>query len=428
MKYFLDNTKVKLEDLRSIGIYDAYLLDELEEGHFDKLKGLAEEYTENRNYMEPILYAMLDKFGTYEVYQYYGDKLKDYLKTEIKLSEAIITTNPELIEDSPIGENKELILKYKDANPEIIQYISDDLSNDKEFLEELCTSNNAEVIKEAVEKYSAEKLIAANPELKSDERFMALAISKDVTAIRYADKNILNSYDVFREASINNSEVISYVIDNNKELGIEAVSGARDTAKEKADKGYMDVINENAEKSDDARFKKVRDKVAERGENNPAKIRWITAMAAQCEEVNPGLINEVLDYVSLSRIKLERMMEENKDYEISKEDALELVTPQIINRLIEKSGMQEISPEMQQRLEEYVEFYSDFEEKFSEQKRARLEKSKEAEKQTKSKEEKLRAEISGHSSSEDYEKAAREWEERKAARDNDRTHETSLEK
>ena len=85
MKYFPDNTKVTLDDLESKGIYSEELIENLKFGKLDKLMELDEDKRENRDYMEPILYAVLEKFSTYEVYEYFGDKLKYELSTNVEI-------------------------------------------------------------------------------------------------------------------------------------------------------------------------------------------------------------------------------------------------------------------------------------------------------------------------------------------------------
>ena len=426
MKCFLDNTKVKLEDLRTIGIYDLELLDELEKGHFNKLAELEEKYREDREFMEPILYAVLDKFRSYEVYRYYGDKLKDFLKTETYFSREIINNDPQLIVNSPISEDKELILDCLYSKPDIIKYISPKLDEDKEFLTDLSKRASGESLEEVIEKYSVEKIVAVNPELKSDERFMVRAISLDISAIKYADKNILNSYDVFREASVNNTEVITYVIDNEKDLGIDAICGVRDTAKENTFDAFMNVIEENIDKGNDARFEKVRSKIEERREDNPAKIKWAVAMAAQSEEINPGLINDAINYASLSRIRLEKRVEENADYEFSTDDALELITPHTLNCLIDKLPSREMSSDIQLKVGKYNKFYEGFSKSFRQQKQQRA-KLLCAEKKIDDVEI-LRNAIRGNTSHEDYRKAEEEWNKRKQLKTNTLNHSTNFEK
>ena len=392
MKYFMDNTKVRIEDLKTVAVYDKELLGELEKGHFEKLKELDEEYLENRDFMEPILYAMVHEFNTYEVYKYFGDKLKFYLKPESRLSSEIMINNPELMVDSPLAEAKELILENKERNPDIVKYISPELEDDEIFITKLCEGTTNEVLEEVIDKYSVKKLIEINEELCVNEHFMTVAISKDISALEYADKAILNSYDVFREASINNDDVIGYVIENNREIGLNAVLGVRDTAKEKANKSYKEVINENAEKGTSERFKWVKTAIENHGDNYSGTLNVMVGMAAQSEEVEPELIDQAMDYAFLSRVRLEKMMEEGKNYEISYEDYNSLIRPCRVNKLIQKSE-KAISLETQQKWEEYVKFYEDFREKYMEQKREKNKTKRENE----SKGDKLKEEINGHS-------------------------------
>lgn len=368
----LDVTSIRIGDLADMGLYDESLLLDLKENKLMRLEELNEAQRNNRDFMEPILYSVYNEFKTFEVYKYMGYDLKAFLQSDSKLSTDILLNEPELIENSPLSENRELILKNKDANPDIIKYISPSLENDQAFLVELSTSSNPEVIKEAIDKYSVQTLVASNRNLAKNEEFMKAALSKDISSIVYADEKILNSYDVFKEASVNNEKVIDYAIENNESLGNNAIDAVRDTAKENADNDYMQVVEENASKDVDKRFKKVKAKIEEKGEDNPAKMRWITAMAAKADKVEPALIKEALDYVSLSKIKLERADVNNEDYQITTDDYMQLVSPTILSRLIEKADIKELDPQMQQRLSEYTEFYQGFTERFNQQKKAKL--------------------------------------------------------
>ena len=268
--------------------------------------------------------------------------------------------------------------------------------------------------------------IISNNIIYADTNTIVRAISLDIDAIKYADKNILNSYDVFKEAAANNAKVIEFVINNETSIGIDAVCGVRDTVKENTFDAFMNVIDENINKGNDDRLEKVKSKIEERREDNPAKIKWAVAMVAQSEEINPDLINDAINYASLSRIRLEKKVEENADYEFSTDDALELITPQILDRLIDKSSLRKMSSEIQLDLGKYNKFYEKFSKTFKQQKQQRA-KSLCAGKKTDDVEI-LRNVIRGNTSSEDYRKAEEEWNKRKQLRADTLNHSTNFEK
>jgi len=426
--YFLDNTKVTLKDLRNIGTYPQELLAELEKGKLEKLLELSVDQRENREFMEPILYAMLDEFGTYEVYRYFGDKLKDYLKTDERLSREILLAEPELIKDSPIAENKKLILESKERVPEVIRYISSKLEKDTEFITGLCDTNDTKVMGELIDKYSAKTLMAIDESLKGNEKFMMAAISNDISVLNYADEKILNSYDFFKGASYNNHEVVEFTIKNNERIGIEAISGVKDTSEEHALENSMGVISKNIEKGEDERFGKVKTYIEtyteRQGKANPAAIRQVAAMIAKSEEVDSKTVSCILEYTYLAKIKIERNMKKD-GFQVTPDVFLELVPPQILSKLLEKTNIKEMPLDIQTKLEQYGEFYEETSEKLSEYKKKQIEQQKE---ERKKKEDKMLGSIRGYKDYDDYkaacERAATAWESRKKNKENEKDERT----
>ena len=135
----------------------------------------------------------------------------------------------------------------------------------------------------------------------------------------------------------------------------------------------MNIINEMAEKGEDQRYAKVRDKV-ENGRDKDGKydirtMRWTTAMAAQKDDVDLNLVNRVLNYSILTMERIKRDVTETDQMKINIDNMQQLITPLIINKLIDKAKSQgfELDIGMQDRLDAYKEFYEEYNKLFKEE-------------------------------------------------------------
>ena len=69
MKSFSNNRTVKIKDIIESGMYDPELINALTSDRFNYLADLPVELRGNIDYMEPLLYAVRNELGTYNVYQ-----------------------------------------------------------------------------------------------------------------------------------------------------------------------------------------------------------------------------------------------------------------------------------------------------------------------------------------------------------------------
>jgi len=402
MKYFLNNADAKMNDLRNIGIYSKSLLDDLEEGKFDKLEELSEDQKEDIDFMEPLLYAVYDKLKTYIVYKYFGEKLKDFFRSNLNLCTEIIRYESSLIKDTPIAENKELILEFKEANPDIINYISPKLEDDKEFIRELCNTNDREVMRAAINRYSPQKLLEADESLRSNKLFMAAAIQKDISLIEVADKNILNDYDVFKEASKGNNALIDYAIKKNEILGNKALEAVRDTANEIVTKKCIGIIDEKIEEKANG-FEFAKSKIEKIEDADPVKIRYLTAVAACKEVVDLGTLKEVLDYSDLSMLRIKRDLDIGVADNLPNVNSLGLVSPIVLNMMFNKLPEQVGNAEIKKRIVEYKAFFDEVQSRRKAQEKAKS--------NEQIKNDSLINEIRGYNNPSEYTKACQEASE-----------------
>ena len=376
MQYFSNNRIVNFKDLRKSGIYSNILLDELEQGNYKFLKELLSETDRgNRNIMEPILYAVRNEHNTYQIYTYYAKVLQE----NKDLAKEIVRYEPELIYNTSVSNNRQFILEMVNINPEVVKYMSKTLKEDTEFIEDLCEINNKEVMLNVAKECDISELVKNNPELLSNKEFMIGAVISDSNYIEHIDESLKNDYGFIRATSKENYEVVEHIVQNTEKFGLEAIKGAKDTTREITIDDYMKIIDEMSENSDDSRYKMVKEKIMKNGADDPRAIRWITAMVAQSDNVSPDMLKKVLDYSVLEMSKIKKDLTEDGNEKISKDNALELVAPHILNTLRRKAIEQglEIDEELEKKIKEYEEFYKEYMEKIREKKKENLKNSKE---------------------------------------------------
>lgn len=371
MKKFSNNRVVTIKDLEKSGIYEQALLQDLNKGDFRKLLDLPIETRADIDYMEPILFAVKNELNTFRVYKYYTENLQD----NVKLASEIVATEPNLIEGTPISRNKQFFKDNIEVNPQIIKYMSPALKLDTNFIQELSNINNPEIrqeIRQEIAKNCEIAIaIASNPELSNDKEFMSTAIDKDVKFLEYASDELRNDKEFLKEKSSQNEKVIDYVVDNIQKFGLEGIKGVRESSRDFTIEDCITLIDEMAENSQDERYAKVKAKIQERGLDDVHTVRWVTAMAAQTDDINPKLVKKVLNYSMLTMEKTKQDLTETGEMQINLDNMQELITPLILNRLKEKLQLQgiNIEEELQQKLDNYQEFYDKYHAQFKEQKK-----------------------------------------------------------
>ena len=351
-----------LEDL-STDKYPYKLLEQLSIGNHNCLYDLSPAQREDREFMEPLLYAVKNTpacGGKYIVYKYYGEKLQEDLGLLIE----VIEDDPSIIEGTPISKNKEFMLDIAEIKPSVIPYIDDSLKLDPEFIEELNELNDKGV--------DLGVALVQNPTLANNAEFMKQAIKEDAKFLEFASEELKNNYNFIKEVTRENYKAVEYVIQNRDNFGLEGIKGAKETTRELTVEDYMTIIDEMSKNSDDSRYQKVRQKVQERGSNDPKAVKWITAMVAQNKEnVSIENFQKVFDNAILTMTKIQRDLNNNGEMNLSLENAHELITPRILNELkqaaIEK-GL-EITPEQENLFEEYEEFHKEYNLKWTDKKK-----------------------------------------------------------
>lgn len=245
--------------------------------------------------------------------------------------------------------------------------MSDTLKNDTEFIEELKELQDKSV--------DAHVALVENPSLASNPEFMKEAIKQDANLLKNVDPSLKNDYKFMKEVTQINYEAVGQVIKNRKDFGLEGIKGAKETTRELTTKEYMEIIDDMAEHSEDDRYARVKEKVAEKGVDNPLAVKWITAMAAQNKDnVSTENFQKVFDYSILTMTKIQKDLTEDGNIKITKENTAELIRPQILNKLREAAAEKglKITEEQEKLFEEYEEFHKMYMEKLREQKKQNL--------------------------------------------------------
>lgn len=236
MGHFKDNRTVSFEELEKIvnkdgkRVYPPKLIQQLKNGNFNILNEINISYRNNRTIMEPLLYAAKNsKYNTFEVFRYYGETLQ---KNELTTVAEIVTHEPEIIEDTAISSIDTIILYLAKINPEIILYISEDLLNDGDFIQDLCEECSKEAVMYAVRECNLSEVLQDNPELATNPEFMKEAIKEDASILSKVDENFKNDYEFVREISKANPEVINYVAEHTEEFGKKAITTAKEVLTE----------------------------------------------------------------------------------------------------------------------------------------------------------------------------------------------------
>lgn len=361
----MNNKDMTLEYLEKSGMYTQELIESLKE---KKLYNIPVDRRGDSKFMEPILYAIKKEFKTYEVFTFYSPSLQD--NKDLALEILASHNEAYLLEGTPLCNNMNFILDNAKTYPIIIKYMSDELKKDEEVIQGLIDLNNPLVLKETIQNCDISLVLENNPELSNSKEFMGLAIEKDVSFLMYASEQLRDDKEFLREKSAQNSELIDFAVNNMEYLGLEGIKGIRETSKEFTIDDCMTLLDEMSKTSDDGRYEKVKNKVIEKGVNDPWVVRYVTAMAAQKEDLDPSLIKDVLNYSMLTMERTKRELTNEGEKQVNIENVAQLITPGILNRLVDNLKAQgvKIDEELQQRIDEYTEFYNDYHDKFVEQK------------------------------------------------------------
>ena len=267
----LNNNIEKIDDLKEFRnkegkpLYNKELLEQLKNGNFeDELARISENDRKEREFMEPLLYAVKKDKGTYVVFKQYSDSLKrDIIRDNRELAVDIIINEPELIEKTPISGNEQFILEYVQMNPKMIRYIDSQLKTNEQFINKLNKKENLEINSEIVRMGIVTELLN-NPQLSNNKEFMSDAISKNGSLIEFASDELKNDYEFMKENCSNNKEVINYVSEHTQEFGKEGLSATKDA--------LVEVSSHEAISGFEEEKATIKEKIIENGEKEESNL------------------------------------------------------------------------------------------------------------------------------------------------------------
>lgn len=232
----MGNKSINFEGLEQINleneelIYPKTLIEELKRGKFKCLNEINPVDRTNREFMEPLLYAVRNEKNTYIVYKFCGENIQEDLGLLIE----VVLDDPSIIEDTPVSGNKELMLNIVEIKPSVIPYIADSLMTEPGFKEELQDLQYKGV--------DIGLKIRENIDLRNNVEFMKEAINEDAHFFQFASEELKNSYEFVREVSKENSEVIDYVVEHTEEFGKEALRGTKESLSEHIEENVEEKI------------------------------------------------------------------------------------------------------------------------------------------------------------------------------------------
>lgn len=243
MKSFQNVKSLTIKDLEESGQYTQELLKALQEGKYQEIYRLSISDRSNQDFMEPLLYAVKNDKGTYAIYAYYSETLQD----NIVLATEIIKTQPELLEGTPVSRNREFVVENIKENPEIAKYINPSLKNDTKVIEEIYKTGNELAIQAILPNEQLIIAITQTPELSCDKAFMLEKIGEFGEAIQFASEQLKNDYDFLKEAYRANIDAIDYTAEHAQEFGEKGLLAAKEvaieTTSDNAINGFQDELS-----------------------------------------------------------------------------------------------------------------------------------------------------------------------------------------
>lgn len=365
-----------IESLIASKKYDYKLLESLTQGDIWVLNDLTDGEKNDGDFMLPLLYAVKNDLDTYEVYKYCGENIQ----SDKNLTIEIIKNEPKLFEGTPLSKDAKFIIDNLSGYPEIIQYVSPEVK--KEVTENAISAAknpinnigmNAKFPPEILQIVDA---LNNTPELAGDSEYMENAITKEASLLNFASQELKNNSDFMRKVSKNNPKVIGQVVKDISKFSLESVSAVRDVSKEFTIEDSLAVIEEKAQTSEDIRYQKVLNKVENIGKEHPLTIKFLTAMLAQNDTLEPEKVEDVLNYSILTMEKFKQEGEKDGKLEVNKDNLSQLITPIVLKKLMKKQQEQgiELDTELAARIDEYMNFYKEYSAQYAAMRREEREK------------------------------------------------------
>lgn len=359
---------VTLDSLRDDPKYSSELIDGLKTGDLSVLDSLGEKIN-NLDFMQSLIYAYKNDKDNYDLFLQAGPAVQRAMAVEI------FSDNPELILETDLVDDKEFIKANLHMCPEIIPFIAEDVRSDPhvvEIIEKIKETSieNPSVIDPEKSVFYTER-IESEPSLRQDAKFMAEAIQNDASLLELAAQELKENFDFMREQSKGNEAVIDVVVRKTDEFNFDAIKAVRESSRELTLEDCMSLVDQYIETHDDPRYQRVKDKIQERGMEDPRTMKWITAMVAQMDDVSPDLMKKIVDYSMLTMEKTRRDLDQDGKMVMNMDVAQAMITPLMLRKLMSRAEEKGVTLDehMHQAVDSYIEFYDEFRPQFVEYKK-----------------------------------------------------------
>lgn len=360
---------ITLESLRG-SKYPDDLIDELKSGNLAYLLRYSTKMN-SVDFMRDLIYAVKEEHGTYDVFLYYSGPA---VQQNEKIATEIFREAPELIQRTVLSGDREFIKKNLADCPGIVAYIDEDLKNDQKFRAEVASTGitiepsvTQEIVQDLVKSNAIREMLAEDSSLSSDPNFMLDAIKEDAEFLNNAASDLRENPNFMRIVSDKNEDVIGMVVQQIEDFNFDAIQAVRESSRELTIEDCMTLVDQYIETHDDPRYQKVKDKIQERGMDDPRTMKWITAMVAQMDDVSPDLMKKIVDYSMLTMEKTRRDLDQDGKMVMNMDVAQAMITPLMLRKLMERAEENGVILDegMHQAVDSYIEFYDEFRPQFA---------------------------------------------------------------
>lgn len=358
---------ITLDSLRDDPKYSKELIEGLKVGDLSVLGAIGPKLN-SLDFMQSLIYAYKEDKDNYDLFLEAGPAVQRAMAVEV------FSDNPELILETDFVDDKEFIKANLRMCPEIIPFIAEEIRSDPhvvEIIEDIkVTTLEGRAIADPEKSIFYTERIESEPSLRGDSEFMAEAIQNDPSFLELAAKELKENFDFMREQSKGNQKVIDVVVNHTDDFNFDAIRAVRESSRELTIDDCMALVDQYIEKHDDPRYQKVKDKIQERGMEDPRTMKWITAMVAQMDDVSPDLMKKIVDYSMLTMEKTRRDLDQDGKMVMNMDVAQAMITPLMLRKLMKRAEEKGVTLDegMHQAVDSYIEFYDEFRPQFAEYK------------------------------------------------------------
>ena len=176
------------------------------------------------------------------------------LQKDTSLTIEILKSEPDLFTSSPLSSDRRFILANINSIPSLAAHMSPTLKTDASFIKELCEASSPELAKQILE----EANLNSSYNEMSDEidvsstlvnAAVVAAIAEDVSNMNLLTKEQKNDYNLLKEVSKDNNEVIDYVVKHVEEYGSEGLKAVKENVKDIILDTGMERVSQKIEKT-----------------------------------------------------------------------------------------------------------------------------------------------------------------------------------